>query len=74
MYPTAVKHPEEFWEIFRSLQHRIGAVKMRSVAVMADAHAVRERIRRSRAQRAGSTCDPPESIENFVKDRSNYNH
>ena len=72
LYPTVVTQAE-FREIFEALQRRIAAVKMRTAAIVADAHAMREMIRRSRARRAGRTYDPA-PIETFVKDRSDYSH
>jgi hypothetical protein len=62
-----------FRETFVALQHRIADVKMRTAAVVADSHAVLERVRRRRARRSGKPWHP-DPVETFIPDRSKHTH
>ncbi len=46
---------------------------MRTAAVVADSHAVLERVRRRRARRSGKPWHP-DPVETFIPDRSKHTH
>jgi hypothetical protein len=62
-----------FQETFIELQRRIADVKMRTAAVVADSHALLEKVRRSHARRTEKPWQP-DPVETFIPDRSKHTH
>jgi hypothetical protein len=63
----------EFQRTFAGLRQRIANAKARSLAILIDTYAIRDRVTRARALRHGLPWSP-EPFENFVKDRSKRIH
>ena len=63
----------EFQRTFAGLRRRMVKAKARSLAILIDTYAIRDRVTRARALRHGLPWSP-EPFANFVKDRSKRTH